>query len=143
MSEIFLFSGVTKVELADFSPLVGISSLDTLDHWESTLPRSGLKKVPRLSDPVGAPFYAPVGAHFKTPGHLFVPQAGHLLVPPGHVFVSRARHWNGAVPRSGHDKVTQSGHLFGLLLYAIKSIQQIKQVSLLNIKNIYSVEYNI
>jgi hypothetical protein len=28
MSEIFLFSGVTKVELADFFPLVGISSLN-------------------------------------------------------------------------------------------------------------------
>ena len=28
MSEIFLFSGLTKVELADFFSLVGISSLD-------------------------------------------------------------------------------------------------------------------
>ena len=36
MSEIFLFSGVTKVELADFSPLVRISSLVDRSHLSMT-----------------------------------------------------------------------------------------------------------
>jgi len=44
-----------------------IHSMTTAYHWEPNLPRSGHKKVPRLTGPVGAPFYTPIGAPFCAP----------------------------------------------------------------------------
>ena len=63
-----------------------IASSSSYCHWESKVSPSGHKKVPRLSDPVGAPFCdprecfsgpggapfcAPIGARFRDPGACF------------------------------------------------------------------------
>ncbi len=57
-----------------------------------------------------------------------------------YVFVPRERHWNGAVPRSGHDKVIRSGHDKVIIYNQINSTNKTSKCIMLNIKNIYSVE---
>ncbi len=90
-------------------PLVYIQGLLGCHHWEPKVPRSGHKKVPRLSGPVGAPFYALVGAPFCDPGALFCAQVGAqffaqsgagFCAPVGAPFLPRAVHI--FVPRAGH-----------------------------------------
>ena len=62
-----LFGSEKRVEYAARSSFVLPEQLSRSSHWESNLPRPGHKKVPRLTGPGGAPFYAPVGAPFYAP----------------------------------------------------------------------------
>ena len=65
-------------------PLVYIQGLLGCHHWEPKVPRSGHKKVPRLSGPVGAPFCDP-GALFCAPSgaHFCAPSGAHFCAPSG------------------------------------------------------------